>query len=193
MDLINRTESSLKIATAHFRRPDFYQAIIDAHERGVKVEMVSDQQEFSSSRTRCHSSEIDLKRLDECLSEQGIDVRWKTYETNWYYRTAKQMHLKYIISDDSEVLTGSFNYSFTAEVSKMETLVRLKGDEAKPYLENFKKVFDFGRQDDGVKKLFDKAESSTLCYWPPVSLNAAEYRALRRKLNKPACPNLRRH
>jgi len=42
----DRAESSIKIGHAHFRTPSIYKAVERAHDRGVKVQIVLDQQEF---------------------------------------------------------------------------------------------------------------------------------------------------
>lgn len=180
---INKAEKSIKVATAHFRLNSIYEALLEARDRGVDVKLVTDMQEFQYRPNRNCIADIDPKNLDECLAEQGIDVRWKTYMTKWDYKGAKQMHLKYIIIDESYVLTGSFNFSITAETANLETMHTLEGqDIIQDYSKNFEKISNYGY--DGQKEELSRRALSgeVICDWPSLTLNYKDFSRLRKDL-----------
>jgi phosphatidylserine/phosphatidylglycerophosphate/cardiolipin synthase-like enzyme len=99
LELIGRARRTLRIATTHLRRTDFADALANAVRRGVMVTLVLDQQEAVNDSVAVS------------LVKQGVDLRFKTYMRTWTAPRAQQMHAKFVIADDNEVLTGSFNWS----------------------------------------------------------------------------------
>lgn len=181
--LIDAARYRIQVATAHLRRKDIYNALTRALERGVDVQLVTDQQEFSSFVESCDDAHISSKHLDECLARKGAHVRWKTYMTKWNYRSAPQMHLKYIVVDDKVGLTGSFNYSYTAEISKFETLYYMP--DVEPFLSNFEKVFHYEKI--SYSELLERVKTKKVCRWPEVSLNYEQFKTIRSHLNFKSC------
>ncbi|MEM6778222.1 MAG: phospholipase D-like domain-containing protein [Planctomycetota bacterium] len=114
------SSAEVAIASAHFRRADLHNELLLAMERGVSVRMILDQQEFHYRTTRTPNA-----IYDEALALAGADVRYKVYSRFWDYRTALQMHCKFLIVDDREVLTGSLNWSENAELGTFECLARI--------------------------------------------------------------------
>lgn len=180
---INSAASSVKIATAHFRRSDIYAALVAASKRGVKVSLITDGQEFNRvSSEDCGENVSDDKFLDECLSmNKHGDVSYKFYSIVWNYKTAQQMHSKYMIIDDDVVLTGSFNWSFTAEFKNLENMVRL--DEPKlvaGYVENFEKISSYGKGSvESVKDQLKDSGGKGPCNFEPMTISGKEINAIR--------------
>ena len=137
---IDGAKSTIKIATTHFRREDIQKALLHAHDRGVKVQLLLDQQEFHSEKTK-----ISNARFDEALSKAGVNVRYKVYSRYWDYRTALQMHCKYMIVDDSVVHTGSLNWSENSELKTLENLLTLRvPDLVDEYVKRFELQWSYG-------------------------------------------------
>jgi cardiolipin hydrolase len=68
-------------------------AVHDAHKRGVKVRVISD---------------------DECMHNQGSDIQWladQGVEVRTDDNTQFHMHNKFVVVDDSHLITGSFNWT----------------------------------------------------------------------------------
>ena len=89
IDGINKAESTIDVATTHFRRGDIAEALKNAMDRGVKVRLLLDMQEY-------HAKNATAKNvlLDEQLSDDGAAVKYKCYSTKWTYQTAYQLHCK---------------------------------------------------------------------------------------------------
>ena len=108
---INKAEKTIDVATAHFRRGDIAEALENAMNRGVKVRILLDMQEYHPATTKMKDA-----RYDEELAELGAKVKYKCYGNKWVYQRALQLHCKYMIVDSSTVMTGSLNWSQTSEL-----------------------------------------------------------------------------
>ncbi|MBT3236759.1 MAG: hypothetical protein HN353_12455 [Bdellovibrionales bacterium] len=159
--IIQSAQTSIKIATGHFRSYPLFMALQEAVFNGIKVTLVLDSQEYISSQWE----EVEDKKIQECLekgktqlfchrqsvhfsrkaSRAGIDVKIKYYAFRWFFPKAPQMHHKYLILDDREVYTGSYNWSFNSEYNSFENLARLdQVEEVDSFMNNFKMVLSYG-------------------------------------------------
>lgn len=184
---IDNAKSEIKIATAHFRRFDIFNALKRAHKRGVKVEMILDAQEFSY-KYKCPPKYP--THLEECLNKLGsdFDVRYKMYSHHFDFKRADQMHSKYMIVDGKKVYTGSFNWSSTAELKNFENLLYLNEAQAGSYLENFSTIFNYGKGkfSDLIKEI-KQQDGMGPCYFPPISLSVYNIRKVKRAYSYAAC------
>ena len=109
-----------------FNSPTIAQALIAAHQRGVKVEMLIDKpQNISRTRQPLGRSQVGVART------AGIPL--------WVERKVAIGHNKVMIIDNKAVITGSYNWTTNAEEKNAENLVVLH-DKAtvKRYLDNWK-------------------------------------------------------
>ena len=99
------------------------------------------------------------------------------------YRKAVQMHLKYIIVDDKLVMTGSFNFSNTAETSNLETLhIVDAANVTEQYVKNFEVLKNYGSQEE-YSDLLNRAQAGeSICIWSPISLTYEQFSVLRTAL-----------
>lgn len=106
---IDRCEKSIDAAVYSLTHDDVAQALIRAHERGVKIRLLVDNLQASSRYSD-----------DDLLRERGIEVR----EDN----SSGYMHHKFIIGDSNAVGTGSYNWTKSAETKNTENfmIVRLQ-------------------------------------------------------------------
>ena len=95
-------------------------AILDAHRRKVKVQIISDDDKSGD-----RGSDIDR------LSAAGIDVRID--------RSESHMHHKFAIFDRSLLLTGSYNWTRSAANRNEENFI-ITGDRR--FLDPFAKMFE---------------------------------------------------
>ena len=120
VDEIENAKGSILVQAYSFMSPRIAKALLDAHKRGVSVQVVLD----SGQRTAQYSSATIFRN-------QGIPVRIDSEHAI--------AHNAVIVLDGKTVITGSFNFSKAAEERNAENLVIIKGKPklAKAYSDNF--------------------------------------------------------
>lgn len=119
---ISRANSSIHILIYSFTSDSIGDALIEAHNRGIEIKIV-----FEKSQVSKYSEYFKLKAA-------GIEVR---NDTN-----PKLMHHKVMIIDQIIILTGSYNWSYSAENKNNENLIIIKSKQiALIYEEEFQKIW----------------------------------------------------
>ena len=101
---LNKAKNTILVQAYTFTSAPIAKALINAHKRGVKVEVILDK----SQRTQKYSSAT-------FFLNQGIPVRIDDKHAI--------AHNKVIIIDGEIVITGSFNFTKAAEVNNAENLL----------------------------------------------------------------------
>jgi len=118
---IDRANQSVHVLMFIFSLDSIADALISAHNRGVEVKVVLDKSQSYSQFA--------------VLRAAGIEVR---NDTNW----EGIMHDKIAIIDHSIVLTGSFNWTGTAENNNNENLIVIYSvDIASRYESEFQRIW----------------------------------------------------
>ena len=119
--LIDNAQHSLDIAAFAFTHPDIANAVVRAHQRGVKVRMVMDM-----------VNEREKNSLAPELIKAGIPLRVR-------HKRGFQ-HSKYPIIDKSIIVTGSFNFTTSADERNAENIVIVRNalDAEKQFSEDYK-------------------------------------------------------
>jgi phosphatidylserine/phosphatidylglycerophosphate/cardiolipin synthase-like enzyme len=104
--VINEAKTSLDIAVYDLTNKDIVAAILEAKKRGVKVKIITDQQE---AKTKAQAAQL------KALKAAGIPIKENKHNG--------LMHLKVTIADKSVLTTGSFNYTLAAATSNDDVLV----------------------------------------------------------------------
>lgn len=116
---IGKAKQEILVQAYSFTSKDIAKALVDAHKRGVKTEIILDK----SNRSKKYSA-------GDFTAHMGV----KTY-IDFAHSIA---HNKVIIIDGETVITGSFNFTKAAEEHNAENLLILKNkDLAKQYVDNF--------------------------------------------------------
>ena len=120
VDRINQTKSSLLIQAYSFTSQPIAQAVVNAHKRGVKVQVILDK----SQRSERYTSATFIKNA-------GISVAIDTKPAI--------AHNKVMIFDQAEVFTGSFNFTKSAQERNAENGILIAGDSnvVKAYTDNW--------------------------------------------------------
>jgi phosphatidylserine/phosphatidylglycerophosphate/cardiolipin synthase-like enzyme len=125
LSLIQEAKDSIQFMAYSFTANDLGDAIIQRAAEGLTVAGVMDDDQIISNQ----GTEYDA------FTQAGLDVRRDG--------NAGQMHHKVIIIDRSIVITGSYNFSSSADTSNDENVVILYSPEAAAkYLEEFQKVYN---------------------------------------------------
>jgi phosphatidylserine/phosphatidylglycerophosphate/cardiolipin synthase-like enzyme len=118
---IGRANQSIHVLMFIFSLDSIADALISAHKRGVEVKVLLDKSQSYSQFA--------------VLKAAGIEVR---NDTNW----EGIMHDKIAIIDHAVVLTGSFNWTATAENSNNENLIVIHSVEvASRYESEFQRIW----------------------------------------------------
>lgn len=120
---IDSAKSRIRMQAFLFSNKEITQALIRAHQRGIKVDVIIDQRMPKKK-----------PNTTQDLIKAGVPTFFDTA-----HRTA---HDKIIIVDDNIVLTGSFNFVKVAETKNGENLLILKSKPlAEEYVKNWEKHF----------------------------------------------------
>lgn len=178
---IDAADRQLDIATTRIRLPEVLEAIARAADRGVKIRAVINQDDYR-----------DLHKRKSWLERDNIELRVKAFNLLPSEYLTHQMHNKFMIVDGRDVLTGSFNWSKSAESNHIENLIELRGRSAQQVLSRFQAEFDaiwdLGRDKlPSLQARVQRAKSrgeSLGCLFSPIAMTAKEYRALSRQASE---------
>lgn len=116
---LNKAKSTVLVQAYSFTSAPIAKALLNAHKRGVKVEVILDK----SQKTQKYSSAT-------FLYNQGIAVKIDAQHAI--------AHNKVMIIDGETVITGSFNFTKAAEESNAENLLVIKDEKfAERYIRNW--------------------------------------------------------
>jgi cardiolipin hydrolase len=107
LGFIDRCKVSIDAAIYSITHDDIAQALIRAHERGVRVRILTDSLQASGTFSD-----------HQKLTDAGIEVRLDSFRGS--------MHNKFVIGDGLAVGTGSFNWTLSAEERNAENFVILR-------------------------------------------------------------------
>lgn len=120
---IDSAKSEVLVQAYYFTSAPIGKALIDAHKRGIRVEIVLDRSQAKPDGQYCPA---------KFFFDAGIPV---------YIDSAHQIaHNKIMIIDRATVITGSFNFTKSAEEKNAENLLVIPFKElAAKYLENWQR------------------------------------------------------
>jgi cardiolipin hydrolase len=139
IDYIKYEQQGIKLAIFSFTDKEIADALIDAHKRGVQIEIVADAGLLADRFGKIG-----------CLQESGIKIY--LYDPNQSHREAKTlshiMHNKFVLFQKNKqnrplIWTGSYNFTKSARLSNKENVVVLDNPEI---------IRKFDRQFDGLKR-----------------------------------------
>ncbi len=120
---LNKAKSTILVQAYSFSSAPIAKALLNAHKRGVKVEVILDK----SQRTQKYSSAT-------FLYNQGIPVK-----IDGQHAIA---HNKVMVIDGETVITGSFNFTKAAEENNAENLLVIRDRKlAERYTKNWQEHY----------------------------------------------------
>ena len=196
---IDAAQTSLKIASTRIVLRPIYNAILRAAARGVKIDILVNEDQYELPNVRLTSvladcadeyddscsKNIDFPWFLESLSYPGrenVTVHVKFFSLNTRVTLAKQMHAKYVVTDDNRVASGSFNWSSSSEYDNIENVVKLVDSDyhnvITAFSDNHARIFSRGR--DQYAPYIQKIETAittgvkTDCAFAPMALTYKE-------------------
>lgn len=116
---VGKARDSVLVQAYSFTSSAIAKALLDAHQRGVRVEVILDK----SQRSEKYSSA-------DFLARAGIPVRIDAAHAI--------AHNKVMVIDGTTVITGSFNFTRAAEEQNAENLLILRDPGLARYAENWR-------------------------------------------------------
>jgi phosphatidylserine/phosphatidylglycerophosphate/cardiolipin synthase-like enzyme len=130
---IDHARHSIDVMVFLFEWKPLADALVRAHERGVRIRVVTDKRS-SVWMADSHGKKLNMSAI-EYLIRQGIETRIYKSTSN----APSIMHHKAILIDDDATLIGSFNFQFQAETSNHENFFVVHGQE---FQQVFRHEFD---------------------------------------------------
>jgi len=146
---INQAEAFINIAMYIFTDREIALPLVKARERGVKVRLYLDQ------------DQVDYKySQSRFLVQKGIKAR---ISSNNYI-----MHNKFAIIDNRILLTGSYNWTFSANHRNDENLLIIDDPEIIEIFQNqFINLWTNKYSSERTRQLFNKAKVNLFSVFPP--------------------------
>lgn len=127
IEVINNTKEELSIAIYNLDNDNIVEAISAAAERGVSIRIIADGENTENK---------DSKEIFDDLEALNIPIKINTDE---------KMHIKLTISDNQNVVTGSFNYTKDSAEDNQEVLLTVSDSElASSMSDTFNEMWDSG-------------------------------------------------
>ena len=124
---IGQAQKEILVAVYAFTNEEIAWALVKASQRGVKVQVVLDQ-EFDATNDGSKKSFLEKQRI-AIRRVSGLDKGGG----------AGLMHQKFAVIDRKVLLTGSYNWTVSAENSNDENLLVFR--DAAPLAEEYRKEF----------------------------------------------------
>ena len=127
VDAIHKARRQLLVQVYSFTSRDIADALVDAHRRGLDVRVIADREQVA----KMENGQV------AWLARQGVPV--------WIDGDHNAAHNKVIVIDagatDSAVVTGSFNFTLSAQNRNAENLLVLRGNPnlAEAYAANWRR------------------------------------------------------
>ncbi len=138
--LLDDARQDIRAALYFFTSRPLAAAILRAHKRGVKIQVIIDGNDESDYSKGYY------------LRQRGVDVRYarglpkkarKSKKSKYRVKKFGLMHHKFMVVDDKMVATGSYNWTASAEKWNRENLLIIKSSSlARKYTAEFKKILE---------------------------------------------------
>jgi phosphatidylserine/phosphatidylglycerophosphate/cardiolipin synthase-like enzyme len=127
---IDKAQKELLVAVYAFTSDDLAKAVVQAKKRGVSVQIVLDR-EFDAANERSQGKFLEAQKIPlRRISGMKPAVP---------ERDSGLMHQKFSVIDRKIVLTGSYNWTRSADSSNDENLLLFR--DAGPLAEEYRKIF----------------------------------------------------
>jgi phosphatidylserine/phosphatidylglycerophosphate/cardiolipin synthase-like enzyme len=127
---IEQAQKELLVAVYAFTNDDLANALVQAKKRGVIVQVVLDR-EFDAANEKSRSKFIEAQKIP---LRRMSGLKSKAFD-----RDAGLMHQKFAVIDRRIVLTGSYNWTHSADSLNDENLLLFR--DAGPLAEEYRKAF----------------------------------------------------
>ncbi len=144
--VIDGAKETLDIACFVFSSKEIGEAVLAAHQRGVKIRVLLDNM-FSSPAATARWKFVPAKELKDA----GVPLKFDD--------EASKLHHKFVVVDRKVVITGSFNLSVSAATDNNENLLIVESVPlAKKYTSEFERLWTLYHGDPGDAPPLEKGD-----------------------------------
>ena len=118
---LGKAKKNIKIAVAWFTNPKFFNLILDKQKKGINIQIL-----LADDIINFKNSELNFQKLID--SKGSIRIS----------RFPKLMHHKFCLIDNEILITGSYNWTISAEIRNIENILLL---DEKNLVHTFQKEF----------------------------------------------------
>lgn len=162
---MKRAKKEIFIAVTHFNSKPIADALIalGREKKGLRIRILLDMGEYKTEISQSAR-----------LEKAGFEIRYRTYSLMFHHPLSRLMHLKSMLIDGGTLVTGSYNWSDTAEFSNFENLLVLTGEENErviaDYAAKLEEMWDENRDiyPDFMKRLTAKKGSADYRRYIPI-------------------------
>ena len=187
--VMRTAQTSIYCDIAHFNSNQIADALIDIRHQNpaLKIEVMLDMGEYADKKSRTTE-----------LEAAGIEVRYKVYSLSFDHPRSQLQHHKTLIVDERDLVTGSYNWSDTAEHSNYENVISIRGHVrrnerlVKAFVDEHKRLWEQGRGDydavhdamtapqgDPAYRRYLPIHFDTDYHRGPMALTRSQFQALR--------------
>ena len=133
---INSAEKSVYIAVYSFTSRRISNALVKAVERGIDVKVIVDGKQAKDRFSKV-----------KYLRKNGVDVRIADYRFRRKRFIVPKMHHKFMVVDGKFVMTGSYNFTASAEKYNDENCVFIYDDKnvVRKFTQEFRRIWRISR------------------------------------------------
>lgn len=196
IESIKRAKKNIYLNVNHFYLKKIAQEIVNAAKRGVEIKIVADNQEY---KPNSKSVQIPYIVKEWMKLNKGVNppVRFKFYSFSPSIKFTRMNHNKTILIDyntkKTELITGSYNFSKTAERTQYDNLVFFSGKKYdhiySAVVDDFNYIWDLNRGEKSISTIVDtlvEEDKNLVKLHSPmaVSLDWYELQTLKKYLQK---------
>lgn len=119
---LSRTKNSVKIAVAWFTNENFFEILISLLRKGIEIEVITINDKINN-----HENGLDFNKF--------IDKGGEFYFSDF----SGTMHHKFVIIDESRLISGSYNWTYNAEYRNQENII---ASDDKELVDSFLDAFE---------------------------------------------------
>ena len=137
--MMRRADKQILVMINHFNMRRISDALIAINEErnknadpndDIEIKVLMDLGEYDAWISRARA-----------LEQAGIEVRYKFFSLGFWYPQAQFLHHKVLLVDGDEMVTGSYNWSRTAEHKNYENITVHRGPTQRPLIQSMVQEF----------------------------------------------------
>lgn len=152
-----KTNNEIKINVYSISYDVFLDKLMEAHKRGVKIKVITDNVQFMGSIKREQKYQLEHPEADRKLWNFIKTIGIENFRIDGVYRI---MHDKVAIFNNKHAITGSYNWTRSASTVNAENCIILDVEKSVNfYNDRFNRMWEENKNPEYTKCILDKIET----------------------------------